>query len=279
MTQSENGVFETPRLMRRDRLLPIVLWTVLALAFPILGGALGAAAADALGYGKLAAPAGLVAAVGVLSLCIRLGVRAVRNRSRYRMVLREDDVELGHGWTFMRLPYADVRMIRVVPVNITKQVHWVELVAPRDRGRVVLAGENVATCAGLLVERCPNAVYFDKDGDEHLPRDTTRPEQVLHTLVTHYRRLFWGGLAVTVLLGIPVITAVIELIADVRKGKTGFSRGHGLIAVLFIDAGIAASTFVSARKLRKARKALAAVQARNGGSSGPVGGPPPSGEQ
>lgn len=271
MTQSESGVFETPRLMRGDRLLPIVLWTVLSLALPIMGGAFGAAAAGALGYDKLAAPVGLIAAVGVLALCIRLGVRVVRNRSRYRIVLREDGVELGHGWTFMRLPYADVRMIRVGPANISKQAHWLELVAPRDRGRVLLAGDDVAACAGLLVERCPNAVYFDKDGDEHLPRDTTRPEQVLHTLVIHYSRLFWGGLAVTALFGIVLIGAAILLVGDAHTGKLGYSRWHGIVVLLFIEAGVAASTFVSARKLRKARKALAAVQARNSGSTGPAG--------
>lgn len=112
-----------------------------------------------------------------------------------------DAIRLRGGGLCQSIPLDSVDLIRVTNEDILSQdssrVHLV-LRAGRTRRFLLLDGDEVA-CAEALHDHCPDAIYIDLAGREHLPSDTTRPLGVLDTLAREQarqgRRALLSGIA------------------------------------------------------------------------------------
>jgi hypothetical protein len=92
------------------------------------------------------------------------------------------------------------------------------------RGRLtrVDLGVQSAECARLLADLCPNAVFCDQWGQEHLPTGSDRPLGALRTLAWKQHRRAWFYLHAGLVMSAPLAI----LLMGPWMGALNFSLMH-----------------------------------------------------
>lgn len=117
-------------------------------------------------------------------LVIPLVLRFLLHLTRFCVILHATNIQLGRGLSRLILAYEDVDIIRS---GRTRHGCFVRLQGGKDVYVVRLSEGDASTCAEELRIRCPNAILIDALGNERLPPNPTRPDQVVEALLSHNR--------------------------------------------------------------------------------------------
>jgi hypothetical protein len=196
--------------------------------------------------------------VAFLALLLLFGREHIASYLQPRVEIG-DAVHLCGGGLRQSIPLDAVDLIRVTNEDLLSQdssrVHLV-LRAGRIRRFLILDGDEAA-CAEALHVRCPNAIYVDLSGKEHLPTDSTRPFDVLNNLARERARQ--GRRAI--LIGILTLLGTVAGSWVASRGEDGF-----FVAIwshLWTSAGLGAGSSLvvsGVLRLRASRKLAARLR-------------------
>ena len=243
-------VFEAERWARRSKVAFAIL---LALGLIPLMMLLGAGVGVALSRG-LGAPirVQMLAAAGFALPAAYLAWRVVTEQLRFCVALLPDRVEVGRGRSCRRLPYEEVDLIAVP--RTTRQRTWVRI---RGRGvdaMALVAPEDLEPCVSALIERCPNAIFIDAKGQEHLPKQSRRPLRNLLILERrHWKRAMIYAIAALPMSVIGALSLWVILghfLGWLPHGVTHYLSPKGVVILII---GGPALAFESSRSFGKAR--------------------------
>ncbi|MFW6159001.1 MAG: hypothetical protein ACOC8E_06550 [Planctomycetota bacterium] len=166
-----------------------------------------------------------------------------------RIVIGPAQVRLVGSWRTYEIDPGDVALIiyhSEKPVD--DKAEHLQLRAGRKLWRIELRGEE-AECAAALRSACPNAVYIDPGGVEHMPHGSRRPVTVLANLVRERRRR-----ALREILGGALLsTGAGVLIGFAILGEDGDGLWHALRPIAAFLVGLY-MCFSGVRQLRRARR-------------------------
>lgn len=242
-----------------DSCVAVFLGLAIALLGLLLPIGVGKALVDA------GAPVWAVVAGGIVVVLLawRFAWRLAVFRLRFRLVFHLDYLEIGGGWLRRRFAYEEIDEVRLP--GLKEHGTWLKLWSGSTCVRIILDSNDVSTCWKLLGQLCPNAVFVDTQGNEHIRFNEADPIRSLLALERQqrrsYRRFLWAGTMLTVLGGLRTAAGVRALLGQMAGGL-----GIALTlftSVVLLSLGIGAlvhcwRAFQTARQARKQRLALTA---------------------
>ena len=133
----------------------------------------------------------LIASVGLallfLAFATRLTWKLCLAPLRFSLTIGKNVVEAGRGWLRCVFACDEVEMISMPD---KRKVHGIALEGGGRGAFVYLSPTAELICAALLRHRCPNAVFVDRWGNEHLPICANQP---LLTLTALYKNQSFVG--------------------------------------------------------------------------------------
>jgi hypothetical protein len=168
-------------------------------------------------------------------------VKGATSRLRFCVVLHPEHLQVGAGYLQLNMPYEEVEMYGYAEKakDDCLSVLW-----HGRRSIILLPARSLPSCFNFLGERCVNAVFLDRMGREHLPRNPTRPDLSLDTLYRHYRRLAYASLAALAVSLFITILSIVGLVLHLL-GKVPQENVLGLTRLL-CNGSVAAIVFLLA---------------------------------
>ena len=207
MTESMQ-IFEADRWTRRSRfVLAVLLALGLIPLMMLLGAGVGVAFCRGLG---LPIRVQVLAAASFALPSAYLAWRVILEQPRSCVVLLPDRVEVGRGWARRGLPPGEVDWIAVP--RTARQGTWVRVRGKGVDAMALIAPGDLKPCVSALIDRCPNAIFLDAKGQEHLPKRSRRPLRTLLVLERRHRELalvFAGAAPASFLFGAFILWTVL----------------------------------------------------------------------
>jgi len=214
---------------------------------------------------------GAVLALGAVWLVFRTWWRIARRRMQNSLYLFLDGMLLGEGRLRQRIDYEDVEYINLAPGEVISHWSdwgdWVEIRFGRERRRIFLDSGLVNRCARALFATCPNAVAVDRNGQEHLPQESSRPLRAMDVLIAHKIRkrtnlLVYAACILLALTGGGVVLLLGWLMGDRPDSPRGMIAACITVPIwLIAAAGLGRAALKITREIRDIRQARDEAQA------------------
>ena len=127
-----------------------------------------------------------IAIMGAVVLCIATYCyQRVLLGLRFCVIFHRDYLQVGRGLVRRIFAYEEVDRVQA------EREAGLRIGSGRNTTTVSLDSEEKADCIAVLRQCCPNALFVDEMGREHLPVSPTCPERTLTGIEHHHRRKAW----------------------------------------------------------------------------------------
>jgi len=141
-------------------------------------------------------------------------------RLRSQLELLADRVRIGQGWLAHEDLYDDIQLLEqeVASHHTSRSFRKLKIDSSAGRTTLPLHVDEIESCANSLNARCHYAVYWDENGQEHLPQSNQRP---LKTWTTRQKKAFRDAVSAAVLgvVGLVMLLMFVLMLTGVVQPK------------------------------------------------------------
>jgi len=159
-----------------------------------------------------------------------LWLKMVVARLRSRLELLADRVRIGQGWLAHEDLYDDIQLLEleveiknihllgVASHHANRSFRKLKIDSSAGRTTLPLHVDEIESCANALNARCHYAVYWDANGQEHLPRSNQQP---LKTWATRQKKAFRDAVSAAAMgvVGLVMLLMFVLLLTGVVQPK------------------------------------------------------------